>query len=277
MKVTVDGTEIQVATGGRAGVDEDAPALILLHGAGMDGTAWQLQTRWLAHHGTRPHAVDLPGHGRSGGEPLATIGEMADWTVRLLDALGLERAHLAGHSMGTFVALEAAARHPERVASITLIATAEAMPVHPELLSNAVDDLPKAAALMASWGHGAGAQTDPNPTPGLAMVGGARALVEVSPPGALAVDFAACAAYEGATEAAAAVTCPVQLVVGLGDKMTPARSARALAAHFPDDRRVTIEVPDAGHMLMTEAPAVVRHALRSGLDPAVFEPAAAER
>ena len=260
MRVEVDGQDVHIATGG-VEPSGDGPAVILLHGAGMDATAWQLQTRWLAHHGVRPHAVDLPGHGRSGGPPLASIEELADWTVRLLDALGLDRAHLAGHSMGTFIALEAAARHPERVASITLVATAEAMPVHPELLSSSVDDLPRAAALMASWGHGAAAQTDPNPTPGLSMVGGARALVETGPAGSLAADFAACAAYEGAVAAAAALTCPVRLVVGRADKMTPARSARSLAEHIGDDRLTIVEVDGAGHMLMTEAPAEVRRVL----------------
>jgi pimeloyl-ACP methyl ester carboxylesterase len=264
MKIEVDGDEIQVTTGGVV-PGPAGPAMVLLHGAGMDSTAWHLQTRWLAHRGVRTYAVDLPGHGHSGGEPLGSIPELADWTVRFLDRAGLDGAsgpvHLAGHSMGTFVALEVAERHPDRVASLTLLATAEGMPVHPELAAGAADDLPRAAALMASWGHGAVAQTDPNPTPGLSMVGGARALIEASPAGALAADFAACAAYRRATEAAAGVTCPVHLVVGLADKMTPARSARALAAAMAADRLTVTELPGIGHMLMEEAPAVVRRVL----------------
>ncbi len=260
MRAQVDGHDVQVATGGIEPTGA-APALVLLHGAGMDGTAWQLQTRWLAHHGVRPYAVDLPGHGRSGGQPLTSIADLADWTVRLLDAVGLERANLAGHSMGTFIALETGARHPDRISSITLVATAEAMPVHPELLSSAADDVARAAALMASWSHGAAAQTAPNPTPGLSMVGGARALVEASRPGALAADFAACAAYEGATEAASQLSCPVTMVIGRSDKMTPARSARSLGASLPDGALTIVEVAGAGHMLMTEAPGEVRQAL----------------
>ncbi len=263
MNLQVDGHDVQVATGGVAdSADDDRPAMVLLHGAGMDGTAWQLQTRWLAHHGVRPHAVDLPGHGRSGGEPLASIEALADWTIRFLDAAGLERAHLAGHSMGTFIALEAASRYPDRVASLTLLATAEGMPVHPDLLSNAADDLPKAAALMASWGHGPAAQTGPNPTPGLSMVGGARALVESSPPGTLAADFAACADYRRAPEAAASVACPARVVIGRTDKMTPHRSAMALAEHLPEEHRQVVVVPRVGHMLPTEDPATVRAVLR---------------
>lgn len=264
MKLTVNGDEIHLANGG-VDIDREGPVLLLLHGAGMDGTAWYLQTRWLAHHGVRALAVDLPGHGRSGGEPLGSIAEMADWTADLIAELeplvGPGPFHLAGHSMGTFIALETASRHPERVASIVLLATAEGMPVHPELLSSAADDLPHAAALMTAWGHDGPAQTVPNPTPGLSMVGGARALVERSRPGALATDFSACAAYDRAPVAAAEVRCPVHLVIGLADKMTPARSARALAGVLPADRLTVTEVPGSGHMLMTEASGLVRRVL----------------
>lgn len=275
MKVEVDGHEVHAATGG---VDPagDGPVLVLLHGAGGDGTAWQLQTRYLAHHGVRPFAVDLPGHGRTAGPPLASIGELADWVCRFLDAAGLGTdaapVHVAGHSMGSFIGLELAARHPERVASLTLLGTAGAMPVHPELLSASAGDLPRAAALMASWGHGQPAQVGPNPTPGLWMVGGARALVETSHPGALTADFEACAAYGSAAETAARVTCPVRMVVGLADKMTPARAATGLAAELPADLLTMFELPEVGHMLMSEAPAEVRRIL---LDAATAGPAPA--
>ena len=64
MKLTVDGTSTFVATGGRD-FDPALPAVVLLHGAGFDHTAWALQTRWFAHHGFGVLAPDLPGHGRS--------------------------------------------------------------------------------------------------------------------------------------------------------------------------------------------------------------------
>jgi len=94
-------------------------------------------------------------------------------------------------------------------------------------------DLPRAAALMAAWGHAKPAHVGLNPTPGLWMTGGARALVENSRPGVLATDFRACMAYDGAEQAAAAVTCPATVVIGRGDKMTPAKGGRALAAALP--------------------------------------------
>ena len=88
------------------------PAVVFLHGAGFDHSAWALHTRWFAHHGFGVLAPDLPGHGRSQGPALRAIAEMADWTVALLDAAGAAKAHLIGHSMGSLIALETAARHP---------------------------------------------------------------------------------------------------------------------------------------------------------------------
>ena len=92
--------------------DASLPTVVLLHGAGFDHTTWALHSRWFAHHGFGVLAPDLPGHGRSSGAPLTTIADMADWTAALLDAAGIAKARLVGHSMGSLIALETAARHP---------------------------------------------------------------------------------------------------------------------------------------------------------------------
>src|SRR6266568_6209611 len=111
MQLSVNGIETFVATGGRE-FDTSLPAIVLLHGAGFDHTTWALHSRWFAHHGHGVLAPDLPGHGRSSGAPLPTIADMADWTAGLLGSAGVSKAHLIGHSMGSLIALETAARHP---------------------------------------------------------------------------------------------------------------------------------------------------------------------
>ena len=264
MIVDVDGRLAHAATGGVDLARSEGPTLLLLHGAGMDGTVWQLQTRYLAHHGVRPVAVDLPGHGRSEGQPLATIAELADWTSRFLDASGLGPAHVAGHSMGSFIGLELAARHPDRVTSLTLLGTADGMPVHPDLLTASDDQLDRAAALMASWGHAKPAHIGRNPTPGLWMLGGARALVEASDPGVLSNDFRACQDYGDAIERAGQVTCPVRVIIGAGDKMTPPRATAKLVQALeagPAPAVTVTTIADAGHMMMVEEPGPVRRVL----------------
>ena len=266
MIVEVDGRSIHAATGG---VDPDPanPVVILIHGAGMNSTIWQLQTRYLAYRNLQAVAVDLPGHGRSDGPPLGSIEELGSFIVSLIGANGWDGAHLVGHSMGSLIALDAAARLDDRCGSVTLMGAAAAMPVHPQLLSDAEADVPAAAALMAAWGHAKPAHVGLNPTPGMWMTGGARALVEQSDPGVLATDFRACAAYEGAAAAAGSVTAPCTIVIGLGDKMTPPKAGRALAELLPDPQ--VIELAGVGHSMMTEAPRAVREAILDAVSAGV--------
>jgi pimeloyl-ACP methyl ester carboxylesterase len=258
MMLSVDGVAAHASTGGVALHDED-PIVLLLHGAGMDSTVWQLQTRYLAYRGFRAVALDLPGHGRSAGDPLLSVETMADWVARFVHAAGFDSVHVVGHSMGTFIALELASRYTSIVKSITLCGTSTAMPVHPDLLTAAANDLPTAAALMASWGHDKPAHVGHNPTPGMWMLGGSRALVENSGPGVLAADFGACVAYQNATTAASTATCPSTVVIGLGDKMTPPKGGRALAGALPSAR--IVELADTGHSMMTENPRAVKQAI----------------
>ena len=121
MNIECRGETVNIATGG-VEVDRDLPPVVLLHGAGMDRTVWSQQTRYLAHHGFAAMAVDLPGHGESGGEPLSSIAEMADWVAEAITEIGLGPAHLVGHSMGSLISLEVAARHPEAVAPRMMVA-----------------------------------------------------------------------------------------------------------------------------------------------------------
>jgi pimeloyl-ACP methyl ester carboxylesterase len=136
MDLTVNGVQAFVATGGRD-FDAKQPAVVLIHGAGFDHSAWALHSRWFAHHASSVLVPDLPGHGRSAGPALRSIAEMADWISALLAAVGAARAHLIGHSMGSLIALETAARHPDKVSALGLIGTAATMTVGPDLLKAA--------------------------------------------------------------------------------------------------------------------------------------------
>ncbi len=259
--VVVDEHTVHIRTGGVTPV-ADAPTVVLVHGAGMDGTVWAQQTRFLSMRGVRALAIDLPGHGQSEGPAIATVGGMADWLVRVLDELGVEDVVIAGHSMGTFIALEVATRFPKLVKSVALYGTATGMPVHPDLLDAAAHDVPRAGALMTGWSHASGSRIGLNPTPGLWMTGGVRALVERSKPGVLLSDLNACVNYDEAEARAASITCPALVTIGAQDKMTPAKSGRAMVKAMVRSAGVeVIELPNAGHMMITEEPRIVREAL----------------
>src|SRR6201996_5403324 len=260
MLLSVNGIETFVATGGRE-FDSSLPAVVLLHGAGFDHTAWALQSRWFAHHGYGVLAPDLPGHGRSAGAPLATIADMADWTAALLDAAGAAKAQLVGHSMGSLIALETAARHPAKVSALALIGTAATMSVGPDLLKAAEANDHSAIDMVSIWGLGFQAELGGSLAPGLWMHSGAQRVLEQCRPGVLYNDLAACNAYQGALEAAAKVTVPVTLILGERDMMTPANAGKALAAAIPNAR--TIVMPGAGHMMMVERPDELLAALQA--------------
>jgi pimeloyl-ACP methyl ester carboxylesterase len=251
VEFTVDGRTVFAATGGKA-LKPELPSLIFLHGAGMDHTVWMLQARFFAHHGRNVVALDLPGHGRSAGPALASIGALADWVVRVMDALGLAKAALVGHSMGALTALEAGARAPARVWALALLGVAARMPVHPDLLKAAASGDHSAVELIASWGFGRQAHLGGAQAPGTWMLGGGIRLLERGEGRTLGVDLAACNAYLGAADAAARVTCPVLVVVGEIDRMTSPAGARELTKNFTDSR--TITVANAGHLMMVEQP-----------------------
>src|SRR3954469_25235149 len=237
MQLSVNGLQIFVATGGRE-FDLSQPTIVLLHGAGFDHTTWALHSRWFAHHGYGVLAPDLPGHGRSSGAPLSAIAEMADWTAALIDAAGAAKARLVGHSMGSLIALETAARYPAKVSALSLIGTAAAMKVGPDLLKAAEANDHAAVDMVSIWGLGFAAELGGSLAPGLWMHSGAERVLEMCRPGVLYNDLAACNAYQNALAAAAQVTVPTTVIVGERDMMTPAKAGKALAAALPHAKTV---------------------------------------
>lgn len=260
MQLSVNGNEVFVATGGKP-FDPSLPVVVMLHGAGFDHSTWALHSRWFAHHGYSVLAPDLPGHGRSGGKALPTIADMADWTAALLDAAKAPKARLVGHSMGSLIALETAARHPAKVAGLSLIGTAATMTVGPDLLKAAEANDPAAIDMVSIWGLGFAAELGGSLAPGLWMHSGAQRVLQQTRPGVLFNDLAACNAYQNALAAAASVTVSTTLIIGERDMMTPAKAGKALAAAVPNAR--TVVLAGAGHMMMAERPDQLLEALKN--------------
>lgn len=259
MKLRVNGRTVFATTGGTE-FDPTRPAVVFLHGAGFDRTGWRLQTRWFAHHGRSVLAVDFPGHGWSEGPLLGSIAEMADWTAALIASAGMKQAALVGHSMGALVALDTAARFPDRVRALGLCGIAAEMPVHPEMLESAKAGTLKVQELMTFWGIGSALHKGGMVSPGLWLRQESLAVLARNPPGVIHTDLAACNAYKDAPLRASAVTCPTVLVLGDGDLMTPAAKAKPLAAAIAGSRPVVIS--NCGHFMMVERPDETLEALR---------------
>jgi pimeloyl-ACP methyl ester carboxylesterase len=263
VNLSVDGETVYAYTGARE-FDPGRDPLIFVHGGGLDHTVWLLQSRYFAHHGRGVLAVDLPAHGKSGGRPLESIPDMADWSVRLMDAAGVDTATLVGHSMGALVVHEAAARHPERVTSIVTIGISVPMPVAEALLSAARSNQHDAFDMVNIWGHGSRAHVGGNQAPGMWMIGSGVRLLERSAPGVLYADLNACNEYRDGLASSARIACPVHVILGSEDRMSPVRAARPMLEAL-GDARVTI-LENCGHMLMAEKPGEILDLLIAALE-----------
>jgi pimeloyl-ACP methyl ester carboxylesterase len=266
MELTVNGAKTFCYTGGKP-FDREKPTVVFLHGVLNDHSVWILQTRYFAHHGWNVLAPDLPGHCRSEGEPPKSVEEAADFVLALLDAAGVRKAALVGHSFGSLIALEAAARAPERVSHLALVGVAYPMKVSPALLENSLHQPNKAIAMVNVFSHALMAPPPSALGPGTWLYGGSRALMKrvlASNPrvNVFHRGFVACDSYAGGEAAMEKVKCPVLFVLGRHDAMTPPKAAHSLQQKAHDARKVLVH---AGHQMMVEAPDEVLFALRDFL------------
>ncbi|MEO7852886.1 MAG: alpha/beta hydrolase [Rubrivivax sp.] len=265
MKLRVNGHEAYAYTGGRS-FDAALPCVVFIHGALHDHSVWTLLARWCAHHGFAVLAIDQPGHGRSEGPLPDSVEALADWTLALLDAAGVQRAALVGHSMGSLIALEAAARAPQRVSHLLMFGAAYPMKVSEALLNTARDEPLKAIDMVNVLSTSTPASKPSFPGPGMWVHGSNRALMRKTQAGQTGVnlfhhDFSLCDRYAGGADAMTRVQCPTTLVVGEHDQMTPPKATRELAKAL----KATVRTVPAGHNMTAEAPDAVLAALRGAL------------
>ncbi|RZJ11480.1 MAG: alpha/beta fold hydrolase [Rubrivivax sp.] len=261
MRLTVDGTDAYAYTGGKP-FDPALPCVAFIHGALNDHSVWTLLARWCAHQGYGVLALDLPGHGRSTGAPLASVEASGSWLHRLLDAAGVEQAALVGHSMGSLIALEAA----ERATALVMVGTAYPMKVSDALLSTACEQPQQAIDMVTAFSHSLASAKPSFPGPGAWLRGGSTALkrrIQAQQP-ALNLfehDFKLCDTYANAEAAAARVACPTTLILGALDQMTSPKQTALLEAWL----KPRVHRLPAGHELMAEAPDAMLAALRQAL------------
>ena len=232
----------------------DGELVVFLHGLGGSRIAWDAQltalgTRW------RTAAWDMPGYGAA--EPLAiepvTFRALADATAVLISALGAERAHVVGISMGGMIAQYLAAGHPDRVRSLTLLSTSPKFGMD----GTTADDWRAArlAPLNAGWEPVEFAERVLRGIAGphlnaTAYESQRAAMARVS--GAALRRSIACLVTHDTTALLPTITAPTLVLVGALDEETPPSYSQYLVDHLPNARLVVI--PDAGHLLNAEAP-----------------------
>jgi len=237
----------------------DSHSVIFLHGAGVDHTIWVLASRYFARHNFNVFAFDFPGHGRSKGELCQSIDQFSDWLDCAASELNIQKAAIVGHSMGSLVALNFAARYPEKVRSIGLLGTSTPMPVSEQLLDASRANHHDAIDMTNTWSHSNFGQIGGNESPGLVMTMSGQRLLERSEDNVLYTDLNACNNFSNGAELAASITCESLVVVGDKDKMTAPISALKVAETIPKSRTTLLK--NCGHSMISEQPNAVLDAL----------------
>lgn len=234
---------------------------LLIHGGGHDHQVWEEIASGLAAAGERVLVPDLPAHGDSGGAALPDIDAMAAWLLALLSQLQIEQLQLCGHSMGSLVALAAAAAAPERIERLVLIGSAAPMPVSDFLLEAARTEPARAHELINKFSFAPAEVLGVERRQQFEEANLAR--MQRQGADVLYADLSACNAWQGGLAAAAQLRCPSLLLCGEFDRMTPASAAEPLLEALRSngrDARLQL-LAGSGHSMMAEVPQQVIAAL----------------
>jgi pimeloyl-ACP methyl ester carboxylesterase len=227
--------------------DARKQSLVFIHGSGSDHSAWSHQYGRL-HKKYNIVAINLPGHGHSGGGGESDVEEYCLWVKKFMDILDLKRAVLVGHSLGAAIALRFALNYPQEIAGIVLVGGGMKMSVNPFFLEFLKTNPPVVPAevidLICKYSL---AKENRSKFSAPLQKSISQSKVDV-----LYGDLSACNNLD-LTQEAGKISVPALVICGAEDKMTPLDFSRQLAASIS---RATLEIIEsAGHMVMLERPA----------------------
>jgi len=221
----------------------DLAPVLLIHGAGGSHLSWPAEVRRLP--GQRVFAMDLPGHGKSGGLGKCSIHDYVGNVLDVMDALNLYKVIIVGHSMGGGIALNMTLDHSERVLGLGLIATDARLRVSQIILDGLSHPHTSTRTIQTIVDWSFGSQEDETQKKLAAR------LLEETRPSVLRDDFVACNDFD-VSERLPDIDKPTLIICGTEDRMTPLRSSEYMAGKIPGAALQTIDL--AGHMVMLEQP-----------------------
>ncbi len=246
---TVDGLKIAYWTNDDGWV-EGRKVLFFVHGSGGDHTNWEYQYRDLdADFNTL--AVDLPGHGQSEGKGEQEVIRYVEWMRKLIEALGLSKPVLIGHSLGAAVSLTFAVHYSSLISGIIPVGGGVKMPVNSLILDGIRKDTASVISLIVKF---AVAKDNREHLAERLTKGLSAANPEV-----MYGDFLSCDRLD-ITEEVSRIQVPTLLVCGEDDKMTPPALSQFMKDRIP--RAKLVLIPRAGHFVMMENPEAFNKAVR---------------
>ena len=238
-KCTTQGVELNyLDSPGEAGT---GPTMIFIHGAGGNGRRWLKQLNALT--GCRGLALDLPGHGLSEGRPCDQVFLYREWVKEFMDAMEIEKALIAGHSMGGAVAMDLCAAHPSRVQGLLLVATGPYFKVHPSRL-----EAMSRGEYHPQWVRDGFSASAPEE-----LIQAFATERAGDKPDAIYADFLACSRFQA--RGLEGIRVPTRILCGTQDINTPPKLSEKLAAQIPGARLLLAE--EAAHQILFERPQVV--------------------
>lgn len=236
--ITVDAEDIYYTA---SPISAAGPHLLAIHGSGGTHRHWPENFR--AARSARVYALDLPGHGRSGGPGCDRVEAYAVVVQRMIARLNLSAVVLAGHSLGGAIVQALAIQRPAWLSGIILVGTGARLRVHPDILNGLASDYPATVDLICNWAFG--------PETPLELIQAARRDFLETPPTVLHADYSACNQFD-AMDRIGAIQIPTLIISGSADRLTPAKYGDFLQNQIPGSRHVRIE--GAGHMMALEKP-----------------------
>lgn len=246
--LTVDGVPIHYEETGSG-----HPVLCLIHGAGGNALSWIRQLEGLAG-AARVIAIDLPGHGQSGGNGSSLIDDYAAIVQHFVEAARLGKVVLGGHSMGGAVSQTLALARSDLIDGLILIGTGARLRVLPVAFERLRADYAEGCAFLSSFAFSPGAAEG--------LREGARVSMLMNRPEVTIGDFTACNSFD-LMDRIGGIKAPTLVVCGLDDQLTPPKYSEFLAQRIPQARLTLVE--QAGHFVHLEQPNLVNAAIRQFL------------
>jgi pimeloyl-ACP methyl ester carboxylesterase len=223
--------------------------VLFIHGAGGNTELWYFQKRYLSKS-MEVILVDLPGHGKSGGDPYTSVDDYCEAVYRLMDAEGIDKAIIAGQSMGGAIALSFALAHPERLSGLILLGTGAKLKVFPEILQGILKNKREAVNKIMEFAFSKKTSAQILRSGFAAMMKNTKKVIHG--------DFYSCQSFN-VMDSLDRIGVPTLVVCGKDDFLTPPKFSEFLNKGIKNSRLVLIE--DAGHMLMIEKPVETNRAI----------------
>ena len=179
MLFDIDNKKIFASTGGKA-FDSKKKCIIFIHGAGMDHTVWSQQSRFFANKGYSVISIDLEGHGRTEGEALKDVKDIAKSISKVIHHLEIKEAAVVGHSLGALISIEIAKSNNKIITELVLLGVCMPMKVSDDLLTNAEKNNQDSFNFITMWGHSNSTHLGQNIVPGIWLIGLSMKLLEAS-------------------------------------------------------------------------------------------------